>query len=461
MAISRRQVLTSVGAVLAAPGVARAALPRVAIVGGGMAGVATAWLLDGLAEVTLFEAAPQLGGNVRSVSHAQDGHAWTVDLGAQYFHPEAYPAYAALLAALGFGDADQYAFDASITVDAPGEARPRFVSPLFPGRIWPLLTPWNLRALLAFQRLYAAAGRREANDAPYALSMAGWMDRLRLDPTLAQGLLLPWTASLYSGRTADAAALSARAAMTYVARALPPKPTDPVRYRVLRDGMIAPLHRMAQQSGGTDFRLGTPAVALQRLAGGAWRITGHDGGTVDADQVLLAASGEPTTALLAPITEAAGLVAALARLPFHDAQLTLHADAAYASATPAWRSFLNVRVEGDFAEASMDLARALPPGPGGQVATLWKSWTTHRSAAPAQVLHQTAFRHFLPTPDAIAAQGQLAALQGQGGLWVIGGYTMPFDAQETALLSAMSACAGAVPAVRTRGRWQAVARSRR
>src|SRR5688500_13080853 len=46
---------------------------RVDIVGGGFAGVATAWLLDGACDVTLFESKPRLDGNVRSLELDLDG----------------------------------------------------------------------------------------------------------------------------------------------------------------------------------------------------------------------------------------------------------------------------------------------------------------------------------------------------------------------------------------------------
>jgi hypothetical protein len=49
------------------------------------------------------------------------------------------------------------------------------------------------------------------------------------------------------------------------------------------------------------------------------------------------------------------------------------------------------------------------------------------------------------------AQCALATQQGRGGLWFAGGYTLPFDSQETALLSAMSVAEGLTGgSVRTR-----------
>jgi predicted NAD/FAD-binding protein len=120
----------------------------------------------------------------------------------------------------------------------------------------------------------------------------------------------------------------------------------------------------------------------------------------------------------------------------------LHTDPAYAPADPKFWSFLNCEVQGDFCEASMSLAEVLVPPPGVNPPNLWKSWVTHRQNLPAQVVHEAHYKHVLSTPATIHSQSALRALQGQGGVWFAGGFTQPYDSQETALLSAMSVAEG-------------------
>jgi hypothetical protein len=50
--------------------------------------------------------------------------------------------------------------------------------------------------------------------------------------------------------------------------------------------------------------------------------------------------------------------------------------------------------------------------------------------------------HMLPTPASIEAQVDTRRLQGRTGLWFAGGYLFPYDAQETALLSAIEVANG-------------------
>ena len=67
---SRRQVLRTLAGAAAFPVLASAARPmrKVGIIGGGMAGVSAAWLLDRKRDVMLLESEPALGGNNRSAS---------------------------------------------------------------------------------------------------------------------------------------------------------------------------------------------------------------------------------------------------------------------------------------------------------------------------------------------------------------------------------------------------------
>ena len=157
---TRRDVLKTIAATATTPALAYAAAPRptVAIIGGGMAGISVAWLLDGQRDVVVLESRDSIGGNVRSFDVELDDHQFAVDLGAQFFHPGPYPVYTTLLESLGLFPpavavpAPSAAFPASITLDRQEEATPRFVSPIIPTRLWPISEDWNLPGLQANPR---------------------------------------------------------------------------------------------------------------------------------------------------------------------------------------------------------------------------------------------------------------------------------------------------------------------
>ena len=78
---------------------------KIAVVGGGIAGVAAAWQLHEAHEVTLFEAQPRLGGHVHTAEIPGDGTqtSATADLGVIIINTRGYPNLAALYQKLRIG----------------------------------------------------------------------------------------------------------------------------------------------------------------------------------------------------------------------------------------------------------------------------------------------------------------------------------------------------------------------
>jgi uncharacterized protein len=421
---------------------------RVGIIGGGMAGVSLAWLLDGVRDVVLLEAGGSIGGNVHAVELDVGGDPVVVDVGAQQFHPGPYPLYTALLVHLGLhapegtGPSDSHAFPASITLAAEHEPTPRFVSPALPGRAWPLLAPWNQAGVTAFAVCFLAAKRREQLGGRWALTLEDWLPTLGLPQAQWEGMLLPWAAALFSGSIDQARGLSARAAMIFAARALPANPLEGVRYYSLRSGMTEAMHRMLARCTTVEVFTGTRVQHVTRLPEGGFRLQGDRGRAFIVDDLVLAASGPGSLELLRHVPATGAQQAALRRIEFHYARIAIHTDAAYASTNPHHRSFLNCQVQSDHCESSMWLADVLPAAPQATAARLWKSWVTHREWQPSHVLYEAEFLHMLPTPATLAAQGALRALQGRDRIWFAGGYTLPYDSQETALRSALGVAIG-------------------
>ena len=78
---------------------------RIAVVGGGISGLACAWLLAPRHRVTLYEANAYLGGHTNTVDVTAEGHTAPVDTGFLVFNDRTYPNLIRLFAKLGVASA--------------------------------------------------------------------------------------------------------------------------------------------------------------------------------------------------------------------------------------------------------------------------------------------------------------------------------------------------------------------
>lgn len=74
---------------------------RIGIVGTGISGLAAAWLLGQRHEITVYEAAPRLGGHAHTIAVSWQGRDLPVDTGFQVYNERNYPDLTQLFARLG------------------------------------------------------------------------------------------------------------------------------------------------------------------------------------------------------------------------------------------------------------------------------------------------------------------------------------------------------------------------
>ncbi|MDB5099805.1 MAG: amine oxidase, flavin-containing protein [Cyanobacteria bacterium RYN_339] len=373
----------------------------IAIVGGGIAGLACAYYLKGNCRVTLYEAAPRLGGHVHAVTVA----GVPVETGFLALHRSKYPELVALLDAFGV------------------ETAPTGVGL----SIWDEDAGWcfdNQAWFTLFGDRLPAAGRAHLADL-VARVIRGRLPNVRLDAFLAERgyeagvaryVLLPSIAALWGFQPAEVLAMSVRTVADMLDRFFTTAHQEPFE-RVV-PSTDAWLSRLV---GALDAQVLT-GHAVAQVAG-----TTVDGRAYDA--VVLATHADRALALLADPTAAEQ--ATLASFPYHRSTSVVHTDAAVLGEV---RREYNYRVRGENSFVTWDVARIQGVATDALVTVGPRGFTG--LIDPRLEVARIDYDHPASPPEAVAARDGLAALNGAVGRYFCGSYFGSTGSNECAVASA-------------------------
>jgi predicted NAD/FAD-binding protein len=452
--MTRRDVLKGAvgigaGAALAGITPARAAASarrdRVAVIGAGAGGIAAAYFLAGTCAVDVFEARSRIGGHADSRVVTDGGSRVTVDLGAQFFHPDTHPLYVTLLEELGLYDpadpaaGQTHASPGSLCVFPAGGGAPRLTS------THPLDT---LPTALGFASYTQLARQAVLDDLAWETTVDEWVGGLPLEPAFTADVLYPWLTATIGCSRADAARVSARSILQTFALAFPADPAAGATTYTSKIGLQGNLQRLLDRAPSARVHLDAPVQALARERDG-WVLRTPAGRRGPYRFVVMNAPPHVSRRLLAPLPAFADVTALLHEYRFFASRLLIHRDPTCVDRDRANWTAYNAEVDGIEAEGSAWLGALHAPLPSGAPVGLFKSWAEHRRTQPREILLERRFRHPLISPDAIAAARALRPHQGRNGVYFSGAYTTGSDLQETALWSAMQVAAAVAPRSRT------------
>jgi uncharacterized protein len=418
---------------------------RVAIIGAGAGGIAAAYLLDGAHEVDIFESRGKIGGHCDSHTIRYRGRPLTVDVGAQFFHPDTHPIYVTLLAQLGlFQPAHP---DAGDTLRAPASLC------IFPTRGGPpafastqaLTTP---RRALEFVRYIALARHAVLSGIPFDTTLESWVRGLEVNRSFKSAVVSPWTTALIGSTRADARQASARSILETFALAFPADVTQPASTFNSRIGLQGNLQRMLDRAPGARLHLRTGVRSIRRTRSG-WFLQTPLGRLGPYDHVVLNAPPRVGRRLLRGARGWAPLVALLSGYEYFDARIVIHTDPVYVQRDRANWAVYNAGVTGRQCEGSVWYGALHPALPSGATVDVFKSWATRRATEPDHVLLERRFQHPHIGHSSLHAARALRRWQGRGGLHFSGQYTTGFDSQESAVYSAMRVAEALAPHSRT------------
>jgi predicted NAD/FAD-binding protein len=410
---------------------------RIAIVGSGIAGLGTAWLLHKKGHaVTVFEAEPRAGGHTHTVDVTLEGITHPVDTGFLVYNDRTYPHLIGLFAELGVTSvASEMSF--SVRDDKSGLewagtnlatlfARPaNAVSPAF----------WSMLAdILRFNRTTTAA--LAAGTLP-STTLGEYLDAQRYRRPFRDGYLVPMAAAIWSSPAREILGFPLPTFVRFCHNHGLLTVDDRPLWRTVEGGGRVYVQKIVERLH--DVRLGCPVQRVRRRAGG---VAIDSPGRPDEhfDGVVLACHSDQALRLLAdPSADERRL---LAGVRYQPNRVVLHTDAALLPrrrrAWAAWNYLAADDPDGGRPVSVSYLINKLQPLPFATPVIVTLNPAIEPD--PRAVIGEFDYSHPLLDAQAVAAQEAIARRQGRHDTWYAGAW-LGYGFHEDGLRSAHAVAA--------------------
>ena len=389
---------------------------RVAVVGGGISGVAAAHRLAESVDVTLFEAQRRLGGHTDSHSVWVEDKVYTIDTGFVAFHPSGHASFCQWLAQIGV---PTQRTDMTFSVRADEEGleystigwRTFFSSSelLFSLKHWRLLWDW--------QRFHMEAPKAAEHQ---GLVNAGeYFRQHNYSDRFVQRHMAPLCAALWAQSQASALDTPLQHLASIVQnQKIFQHPTQSL-WQVVSGGASQYLEVFAEQFPG-DIRCNSGVLRVLRTDSSVVLETEHE--SLEFDAVIMAChSDQALDALVEPTTAETNVLGAI---KYMDNQVVLHGDATYMPRDPRNWSSWNARIDAQSGRSETTYWMNRVQGIRGPQFFI----TLNPQSTPKRIWTERKYRHPVLDADAYQAQQRRAQINGLdrtfycGAYWGMGGH---------------------------------------
>ncbi|WP_405442083.1 FAD-dependent oxidoreductase [Streptomyces avidinii] len=379
---------------------------RIAVVGGGVAGLTAAHVLQRAYDVVLYEADDRLGGHAHT-HELPTGDAGTVhvDSGFIVHNERTYPHLLRLFHELGV-TTQESEMSMSVRCDGCGleYAGARGAAGLLGGGN--LLRGRHLRMLADVPRFHRAA-RRLLDSEDDGQTLGEFLDHHRFSPYFVGHFAIPLVAAVWSCAPDTALQYPARYLFRFLAHHGLLSVKGSPKWRTVKGGSASYVARVAKNL--TSVRTGTPVRAVVRAADHA-RVLTPDGDSTPYAAVVIAVHPDQALRLLADPTE--DEVRVLGAFTYSRNPTVLHRDASLLPRSPharaSWNYWLpscSARPESVQVSYDMNRLQRLPTAEP-HIVTL----NARGRVDPFDVIARMVYEHPVYTPRSVAAQQELPRL---------------------------------------------------
>jgi len=406
---------------------------KVAVVGSGISGLASAWFLSQQHDVTLFEKNTKLGGHTNTISAEINGETTAVDTGFIVYNEPNYPNLKAMLAHL---DVDIHPTDMSFAVSIDQgklEYAGNNLNTLFAQRR-NLFSPKHWRMILDILRFNKLGKADLEKGLSPELSLGDYLTANNFSETLQRDYLLPMAAAIWSCPTETMLQFPANSFLQFFANHGLLSVNERPQWQTIINGSQTYIDKIIAKGTFRVHHSGISDVILPATASQTTQLMSADGQLHQFDQVVFACHGDESYALLKPFG-----FELLANFKYQFNQAWLHTDTnqmpTRKSAWASWNYLSGQTVAAERAVAVSYWMNQLQPL---NIATdVFVTLNPIHQPAADKVIQTIDYMHPVFDPGAMQAQAELPQLQGHRNCWFAGAYT-GYGFHEDGLASAVN-----------------------
>lgn len=409
-------------------------MSNIAIVGSGIAGLTSAWLLSKEHHVTLFEANDYLGGHTATVDVDVAGQSLAVDTGFIVFNDRTYPNFQKLLARIGI-KAQPTEMSFSVHQDQTGlEYNGHTLGSMFAQRA-NLFKPRFYGFLVEIVRFNLLCKEQLAQgEVANEQTLGTFLDQYGFSAFFTEHYILPMVAAIWSSSLADSRDFPLAFFLRFFNHHGLLNLVDRPQWYVIQGGSRS--YIPALTASIQDIRLQSPVLGITRHAAGVNITTAT--GCETFDEVILACHSDQALGLLSDASPAEQQV--LGGLSYRDNEVILHTDTRLLpTERRAWASW-NYWLDGDddalpAVTYNMNILQGLTVEQ-----TLCVTLNRGHAIAPDKILRRFNYAHPVYNQAAINAQAQRHRICGQQRTHFCGAYWYN-GFHEDGVNSALDVCA--------------------
>ena len=388
---------------------------KIAVIGSGISGLASSWLLSREHDVTLYEANDYLGGHTHTHAIELGGRSHAVDTGFIVFNPDNYPLLSKLFAELGV-ESQPTTMSFAVRNERSGlEYNATSLDGLFCQRR-NLVSPRFLRMLRDIARFYREAPALLAADG-VGPTLGEYLELGNYSEAFCDDHIVPMASALWSSPSALVREFPATHMLRFMANHRMLQASGRPQWRVVKGGSQTYV-RALRSRWRVRERTGCAATGIRREA---------DGVRVDStesceryDQVVLACHGDQALSLLKDARERERDI--LGAMTYQSNDTVLHTDASVLprkrKAWAAWNALVPAESGRECTVSyCMNLLQSLDATEPVVV-----SLNSTARIAPERILRRMRYEHPVHTHAAVRAQSRKREIQGVDRTWFAGAY---------------------------------------